>query len=123
MPCVRISRVIEQSGIDYVLILSGDQLYRMDYQKMLQTHINSQADVTIATVPLSSEQASAFGIMRVNDEGRVEGFLEKPQTEEDLAMVRTSRTGLISRASKVKAAIVWPAWAFICSTEIYWLIY
>ena len=57
-------RVIEQSGIEYVLILSGDQLYRMDYQKMLQTHIESNADVTIATVPLSSEQASAFGLLR-----------------------------------------------------------
>lgn len=83
-------RCIEQSDIDYVLILSGDQLYRMDYSEMLTNHIESKADVSIATVPLSSEQASAFGIMRVDDTGRVKGFLEKPQTEEDLSMVRTS---------------------------------
>lgn len=82
-------RCIEQSDIDYVLILSGDQLYRMDYAEMLASHIESKADVSIATVPLSSEQAGAFGIMRVDDTGRVKGFLEKPQTEEELKMVRT----------------------------------
>ncbi|QEG18903.1 glucose-1-phosphate adenylyltransferase [Gimesia maris] len=82
-------RCIEQSDIDYVLILSGDQLYRMDYAEMLTNHIESNADVSIATVPLSSEQAAAFGIMRVDDSGRVKGFLEKPQTEEELKMVRT----------------------------------
>lgn len=82
-------RHLKQPGIDYVLILSGDQLYRMDFQKMLQEHRESHADVSIAGLPVSKEQTAGFGIMRVNDSGRVEGFLEKPQTDTELAMVRT----------------------------------
>jgi glucose-1-phosphate adenylyltransferase len=82
-------RYLEQDGIDYVLILSGDQLYRMDYNQMLKTHQESGADVTIAAVPITSEQAKDFGIMRLDDTGRVKGFLEKPKTKEDLDLVRT----------------------------------
>ena len=82
-------RYIEQPGIEYVLILSGDQLYRMSFQEMVQTHEKSGADVTIAAVPVHSHQASGLGIMRLDDSGRVMGFLEKPKCEEDLALVRT----------------------------------
>lgn len=82
-------RYIQQPGIKYVLILSGDQLYQMDYRDLLQTHQESAADVTIAALPVSRDKATGFGIMRLNDSGRVEGFLEKPQTEQELAMVRT----------------------------------
>jgi len=81
-------RYLRQPGIDYVLILSGDQLYRMDYRQMLETHRSTNADVTISALPVSREQASSFGIMRMEAEGRVTGFLEKPQTEEDLKMVK-----------------------------------
>ncbi len=82
-------RHLKQPGVDYVLILSGDQLYRMDFAKMLKEHQDAKADVTIAGLPVTKEQTAGFGIMRVSDSGRVEGFLEKPKTEEDLAMVRT----------------------------------
>ena len=80
---------VRPSDIDYVLILSGDQLYRMDYRHMLETHIESGADATIGTLPVDATQASGFGIMRLSDSGRVEGFLEKPQTASELEMVRT----------------------------------
>jgi glucose-1-phosphate adenylyltransferase len=80
---------IEQPGIDYVLILSGDQLYRMDFREMLKTHQQSKADVTISALPIESSQASSMGIMRVDASGRVAGFLEKPKTSQDLALVRT----------------------------------
>lgn len=83
-------RYLQQPGIDHVLILSGDQLYRMDYREMCKTHMQSGADVTIAALPVDSEKASAFGIMRLNDSGRVEGFLEKPRTKQELDLVRTS---------------------------------
>lgn len=83
-------RYMEQPGIDGILILSGDQLYRMDFRQMARTHQESGADVTIAAVPVSSEQAASFGIMRLDDSGRVRGFLEKPKTKEDLALVRTA---------------------------------
>jgi len=82
-------RYVEHHGIEYVLILSGDQLYRMDFEAMLETHRSAGADVTIASVPVTREAASSFGIMRLNDEGRVVGFLEKPQTDDELEMVRT----------------------------------
>ena len=82
-------RYIEQPDIDYVLILSGDQLYRMNYEAMFEAHRQSGADVTIGGLPVHSHQAAALGIMRVDDTGRVVGFLEKPQTEEEVAIVRT----------------------------------
>ena len=78
-------RYLEQSDIKYVLILSGDQLYRMDYREMLQTHVETKADVTIAAIPVARQEAAALGIMRVDDSGRVLGFVEKPQTERAIA--------------------------------------
>src|SRR5262245_8124278 len=82
-------RYVEESGADYVLILSGDQLYRMNYAQMLDTHEKADADVTIATMPVTREAAHAFGILRADDTGRVVGFLEKPKTHEEADMVRT----------------------------------
>ena len=81
-------RYIQQPGVEYVIILSGDQLYRMDYRDLLKTHIESNADATIAGIPVTREQARAFGIMRIADSGRVEGFLEKPQTDKEADIVR-----------------------------------
>ncbi|MEX0727051.1 MAG: glucose-1-phosphate adenylyltransferase [Planctomycetaceae bacterium] len=82
-------RYIQQHGVDTVLILSGDQVYRMNYHNMLETHRKSGADVTIAAVPVSRDRADAFGIMRLDDSGRVEGFLEKPKTDEEIDLVKT----------------------------------
>ncbi|MFM7250961.1 MAG: glucose-1-phosphate adenylyltransferase [Planctomycetaceae bacterium] len=82
-------RYLQQPDIRHVLILSGDQLYRMNYADMLATHQASKADVTIAGIPVREEAASGLGIMRLADDGRVEGFLEKPQTAAELDMVRT----------------------------------
>ncbi|MDA0590286.1 MAG: glucose-1-phosphate adenylyltransferase [Planctomycetota bacterium] len=80
---------IKQPGIDYVLVLSGDQLYRMDFEEMLKTHRDANADATIATLPVTDEQARGFGVMRVDDDGRVHGFLEKPQQSSEMDMMRT----------------------------------
>ena len=82
-------RQIQRSDIDYVVILSGDQLYRMDYRKLIQSHQNARADATIACMPVTREQAQSFGIMQLDDNGRVRGFVEKPQTEEEISAVRT----------------------------------
>ncbi|QDV55763.1 glucose-1-phosphate adenylyltransferase [Rosistilla oblonga] len=79
---------IQQDFVEHVLILSGDQLYRMDYGDMMKTHIESGADVTIAGIPVSRDDAHALGVMRVDDSGRVVGFLEKPQTPEEIDMVK-----------------------------------
>jgi glucose-1-phosphate adenylyltransferase len=72
---------------EYVLILSGDQLYRMDFRDMIATHEAAKAEVTIAAKPVSRSEAASLGIMRINASGRVVGFLEKPQTETELADV------------------------------------
>lgn len=80
--------VLEDSCTD-VLVLSGDQLYRMDFRQLLKTHQESRADVTIAVLPVPREQASSFGILKLDDDGTVSGFIEKPQTEADLERMRT----------------------------------
>ncbi|HTQ39398.1 MAG TPA: glucose-1-phosphate adenylyltransferase [Pirellulales bacterium] len=90
-------RSIDESNADYVLILSGDQLYRMNYAEMLATHQRSGADVTIATMPVTRGAAHAFGILRADDTGRVTGFLEKPKTREEADMVRTEPAWIDSR--------------------------
>ena len=67
---------------DYILILSGDQLYQMNFEEMAKYHILSKADVTIATIPVTAEDATGFGIMQVNKSGFIERFTEKPALEE-----------------------------------------
>jgi glucose-1-phosphate adenylyltransferase len=81
-------RYFTQPGVDYVVILSGDQLYRMDLASMIQTHIDTKADITIAAKPIHAHEASAMGVMRADHSGQVEGFVEKPKTEEQIAPVR-----------------------------------
>lgn len=81
-------RYLLQPHIEHVLILSGDQLYRMNFGEMLETHRRSQADVTIAALPVTTEDASQLGIMRIDSSGRVGGFLEKPKTLDELSIVR-----------------------------------
>jgi glucose-1-phosphate adenylyltransferase len=81
-------RYFTQPGIDHVVILSGDQLYRMDLGALLRTHIDSGADATIAAKPVHASEASAMGIMRADNGGKVAGFVEKPKTEEAIAPVR-----------------------------------
>lgn len=66
---------------DMVLILSGDQLYRMDFRELIATHMKAKADVTIAGIPVREDQTSGFGLMKVNDAGRVTGFVEKPKAK------------------------------------------
>jgi glucose-1-phosphate adenylyltransferase len=79
---------LEEDWIEHVLILSGDQLYRMDFRDMMKTHIESGADATIAGIPVSRKDASSLGIMQIDDNGRVKGFVEKPQSEEEIQTVR-----------------------------------
>lgn len=72
----------------YIVILSGDHLYRMDYRQMLRTHIVNNADVTISVLPVYQQRASDFGVLKVDEEGRITEFLEKPNSQEDLDRLR-----------------------------------
>src|SRR5580692_4603532 len=75
-------RYVHEDKCHDVLILSGDQLYRMDFAQLFKTHRATNADVTIAVLPVSAENAAGFGICRLDEQGRVVGFTEKPQTPE-----------------------------------------
>jgi len=90
-------RYVQEDGASEVLILSGDQLYRMDFRDLQKTHRDNQADVTIAVLPVRQEQTSGFGITQVDQAGRVIGFVEKPKTEEQLQPVRMPVEWLRSR--------------------------
>ncbi len=70
---------IKSHNPEYVLILSGDALYRMDYREMLHTHISNNADLTVAVMPVPWEDASRFGILTTDDEGKITKFTEKPE--------------------------------------------
>jgi glucose-1-phosphate adenylyltransferase len=70
--------LLERSGAEYALILSGDHIYRMDYAAMLQYHYDSKAESTIACLTVGLEQASSFGVMTVDEADRIVSFDEKP---------------------------------------------
>jgi len=67
---------------DYVLILSGDQLYQMDFEEMVMAHIEKNAELSIATIPVVARDATGFGIMKVDDTSRITSFVEKPNAED-----------------------------------------
>ena len=70
---------IEQYEPDHVLILSGDHIYTMDYAKMLEAHERANADATVAVIEVPMEEASRFGILATDEEGRITEFQEKPK--------------------------------------------
>jgi len=66
---------------DYILILSGDQLYQMDFKDMLKAHIDAEAEISIATIPVTAKDATDFGIMKTDENSIITSFIEKPKTE------------------------------------------
>ena len=85
---------MEQYNPDYVLILSGDHIYKMDYEIMLNFHKANKADITIACMPVPMEEASRFGIMVTDEKGRVREFEEKPEKpSSQLAGIEGSSAG------------------------------
>ncbi len=74
-------RHIGNLEFDYVLILSGDQLYQMDFAEMLAEHKSKNADLTIATIPVDAADAPEFGIMKTNEENLITSFIEKPKPD------------------------------------------
>lgn len=74
-------RHLSQHDCEYVLILSGDQLYQMDFQKMLADHKEKKADITIATIPVGDREASDFGILKSDEQHTITAFIEKPKKD------------------------------------------
>jgi len=83
-------RHVRNMNASHYLILSGDQLYRMDYSELLATHVRKNADMTIAVLPVDREAAKGFGILKTQRNGRIAEFVEKPQTNKELAKLETS---------------------------------
>jgi glucose-1-phosphate adenylyltransferase len=71
----------DRQDFDYILILSGDQLYQMDFEELAKHHIASKADLTIACLPVDAKDATGFGIMKVDANGYIPRFIEKPNME------------------------------------------
>ncbi|TAG11831.1 MAG: glucose-1-phosphate adenylyltransferase, partial [Sphingobacteriia bacterium] len=84
-------RHISNLEYDYILILSGDQLYQMDFSEMLTAHRQNNADISIATIPVDERDAPEFGILKTNQENLITSFIEKPQ--KDILPEWTSDTG------------------------------
>lgn len=95
---------------DSILILSGDQLYQMDFRRLVEFHVQKQAEVTVAAVPVSAAEAPALGIMRIDASQRVVSFHEKPRPEE-LPPLRRPDPGLPQGAAGSRA--------FLASMGIY----
>lgn len=73
--------LMQEWDVDEYLILSGDHLYRMDYGEFIERHRQTKADITLSVVPIDEKRASSFGLMKIDDNGRVIDFSEKPKGE------------------------------------------
>lgn len=93
--------LMEEWDADEFLILSGDHLYRMDYRLFLERHRETKADITISVVPMDEKRASDFGLMKIDDKGRVVDFSEKPKGDALKQMqVDTTVLGLTPEEAK-----------------------
>jgi glucose-1-phosphate adenylyltransferase len=85
--------MLQDWDVEEFLILSGDHLYRMDYRQFIQRHRDTNADITLSVIPIDDRRASDFGLMKINESGRVIDFSEKPKGEA-LAQMRVDTTVL-----------------------------
>ncbi|PWA50974.1 glucose-1-phosphate adenylyltransferase, nucleotide-diphospho-sugar transferase [Artemisia annua] len=93
--------LLEEQNVLEFLVLAGDHLYRMDYEKFIQAHRENDADITVAALPMDEKRATAFGLMKIDEEGRIIEFSEKPKGEELQAMkVDTTILGLDDKRAK-----------------------
>lgn len=104
--------LLEEWDVDEYLILSGDHLYRMDYADFIHRHRETNADVTLSVVPIDEKRASSFGLMKIDDRGRVVDFCEKP-TGDELKQMQVDTTILGLTPDRAKAS------PYIASMGIY----
>ena len=98
--------MLRELDVDEYLILSGDHLYRMDYRDFVQRHRDTDADITLSVLPIDEKRASSFGLMKINNQGRIYDFSEKPKGDELKQMqVDTSTLGLSPEEAKEKPYI------------------
>jgi glucose-1-phosphate adenylyltransferase len=78
-------RRLTAAGVEHVLILSGDHLYRMDYRELVERHFDTGADATVCVLPAPKHEVHAFGLLSTDQEGRIVAFREKPKKDEDIS--------------------------------------
>lgn len=93
--------LLEQWDVDEYLILSGDHLYRMDYEKFVKKHRETNADITLSVLPMDEKRASDFGLTKIDDNGRITSFSEKPKGDALKQMqVDTTKLGLTAQQAQ-----------------------
>ncbi|KAJ7964646.1 Glucose-1-phosphate adenylyltransferase [Quillaja saponaria] len=93
--------LFDEHNVLEFLVLAGDHLYRMDYERFIQAHRETDADITVAALPMDEKRATAFGLMKIDEEGRIIEFAEKPKGEQLTAMkVDTTILGLDDERAK-----------------------
>jgi len=80
---------VSNSQANHYLILSGDQLYRMDYRDMLRTHLDNDADITVGVLPVDREACAGFGVLQARPDGKISEFVEKPTSDDVLERLKT----------------------------------
>ncbi len=85
-----IKHLLPYTQAKYIIVLSGDQLYQMDLRRIISSHIDQKADITVAAIPVTAESAPGLGLMKVQSDGRVTEFREKPKPQE-LPEIRFSK--------------------------------
>jgi glucose-1-phosphate adenylyltransferase len=90
-------RYVAEDNCEHVMILSGDQLYRMDFQKMLKTHVDANADATLAVLPVPRKDVPGFGVVQLDGSGKITGFVEKPQADDAIDRCKTPATWMTER--------------------------
>ncbi|KAG6407135.1 hypothetical protein SASPL_130119 [Salvia splendens] len=93
--------LFDEHNVLEFLILAGDHLYRMDYERFIQAHRETDADITVAALPMDEKRATSFGLMKIDEEGRIIEFAEKPKGEQLKSMkVDTTILGLDDKRAK-----------------------
>ncbi len=112
------SRHIARHDADYYLILAGDHLYRMDYDDLIDAHVDRRADITIAAQPVSIEDAPAMGIFRFDPDGQIVAFEEKPQRARLEAIGRSIPAGAAFAAHSADKPFVASMGIYVFSRDV-----
>ncbi|CAK9176388.1 unnamed protein product [Ilex paraguariensis] len=108
----------KNKNVEHILILSGDHLYRMDYMDFVQKHIDTNADVTVSCVPMDDSRASDYGLIKIDEAGRIMQFAEKPKGSSLKAMqVDTSLLGL-SKQDAMKYPYIASMGVYVFRTDV-----
>ncbi|KAK2994148.1 hypothetical protein RJ640_020953 [Escallonia rubra] len=108
----------KNKNVEHILILSGDHLYRMDYMDFVQKHIDTNADITVSCIPMDDSRASDYGLMKIDETGRIVHFAEKPKGNALKAMqVDTSLLGL-SGKDALKFPYIASMGVYVFRTEV-----